>query len=173
MPNGRPSSAIRLRTNSKSISFHDQIYGHRQQNIEREVGDFILKRTDGLYAYQLVVVVDDAHQGITHIVRGADLLSSTHRQIYLQNLLELPHQEYAHLPLVLEQNGSKLSKSSHSHPVDKNNPLPTLKAAWRFLMHSDPELGICQLDEFWLWAIANWNLKKIVPKEPLSLVVVS
>ncbi len=169
MPDGRPGSAIRLRTNRKSISFHDHIYGHRQQNIESEVGDFILKRTDGLHAYQLAVVVDDAHQGVTHVVRGSDLLSSTPRQIYLQNLLGLSQPEYTHLPLVLEQNGRKLSKSSHSHPVDMNNPLPTLKAAWRFLMHSDPEPGICQLDEFWLWATANWNLKKIFSKELSNL----
>ncbi len=101
--------------------------------MDREVGDFVLLRADGLWAYQLAVVVDDAAQGITDVVRGADLLDSTPRQILLQRALGLPTPNYAHLPLLLGTDGRKLSKSDAALPVDASDPLPALHGLWRCL----------------------------------------
>ncbi|NUO75699.1 MAG: tRNA glutamyl-Q(34) synthetase GluQRS [Lysobacter sp.] len=126
--------AIRLRVADGSVvTFQDRIRGTQSQDVAREVGDVVLRRADGYWAYQLAVVVDDAEQGITDIVRGADLLDSTPRQILLQRALGLPTPRYAHLPLVLGRDGRKLSKSDAALPVDPQRPLPALRAAWRAL----------------------------------------
>lgn len=127
----RPNPAIRLRVPPGTmISFEDGLQGAIAQDVWREVGDFVLKRADGLWAYQLAVVVDDAMQGMTDIVRGADLLDSTPRQILLQQALGLPTPRYLHLPLIVDANGQKLSKSSEAPAVDAGDPLPALHAAW-------------------------------------------
>lgn len=126
--------AIRLRVPDDSIvAFDDAIQGRFVQDVAREVGDVVLRRADGFWAYQLAVVVDDADQGITEIVRGADLLDSTPRQILLQQRLGLPTPAYAHLPLVRDADGHKLGKSLGALPVDPADPWPALRAAWRFL----------------------------------------
>ena len=125
--------AIRLRVPARVVSFEDAIQGPFSQRLDTEVGDFVLKRADGLWAYQLAVVVDDADQGITEVVRGADLLDSTPRQILLQQRLGLPTPRHAHLPLVRDAAGRKLGKSLRSLPVDDAAPWPALAAAWRFL----------------------------------------
>ena len=130
----RPDPAIRLRVPDGSlVAFDDGLAGRVAQDVSAEVGDFVLKRADGFWAYQLAVVVDDALQGITHVARGADLLDSTPRQILLQRALGLPTPRYLHLPLVLDENGEKLSKSSSAMPVDAGDPLPALRRAWRAL----------------------------------------
>lgn len=130
----RPDPAIRLRVpDGTVVAFDDALQGPQQQDVSREVGDFVLRRTEGYWAYQLAVVVDDAAQGITDVVRGADLLDSTPRQIVLQRALDLPTPRYAHLPLVLDETGRKLSKSDAAAPVDPRTPLPTLRAVWRAL----------------------------------------
>ncbi|MGH8075464.1 MAG: tRNA glutamyl-Q(34) synthetase GluQRS [Lysobacter sp.] len=130
----RPDPAIRLRVDAGTrIDFIDGIQGPQSQDVAREVGDFVLKRADGCWAYQLAVVVDDADQGITDVVRGADLLDSTPRQIMLQRALRLPTPRYAHLPLVTDAGGRKLSKSDASQPSDPNDPLPALRRAWTAL----------------------------------------
>lgn len=130
----RSDPAIRLRVpDACEISFDDLIHRHVRQRVDTEVGDFVLRRADGLWAYQLAVVVDDAAQGITDVVRGADLLDSTPRQILLQRALGLPTPTYAHLPLLLDTDGHKLSKSTAALPVDASDPLPTLHALWRCL----------------------------------------
>ncbi len=126
--------AIRLRVpEGERIGFRDAIQGRFEQALDREVGDFVIRRADGLWAYQLAVVVDDAAQGITDVVRGADLLDSTPRQILLQQRLGLPTPRYAHLPIVLDATGRKLGKSLAALPVDAGDPLPALRAAWAFL----------------------------------------
>lgn len=130
----REEPAIRLRVPADTIvGFDDGVHGTVVQDVAAQVGDFVLRRADGFWAYQLAVVVDDAAQGITDIVRGADLLDSTPRQILLQRRLGLPTPHYAHLPLVVDDAGRKLSKSLAALPVDGDDPLPALRAAWQAL----------------------------------------
>lgn len=130
----RPDPAIRLRVpDGCSIAFDDAIHGHVAQRVDLEVGDFVLHRSDGLWAYQLAVVVDDADQGITDVVRGADLLDSTPRQVLLQRALGLPTPRHAHLPLLLGADGRKLSKSEAALPVRVDEPLVTLQRLWNCL----------------------------------------
>ena len=130
----RTEPSVRLRVPDGSVvTFDDLVCGPQQQDVARDVGDFVLRRADGCWAYQLAVVVDDADQGITEVVRGADLLDSTPRQILLQRALGLPGPRYAHLPLLLDARGRKLSKSDAAHPLDPARPLPALRAAWRAL----------------------------------------
>lgn len=130
----RPDPAIRLRVaDGECIAFDDGLQGRVEQDVARAVGDFVLRRADGLWAYQLAVVVDDAAQGVTDVVRGADLLASTPRQILLQRRLGLPTSRYLHLPVVVDVEGRKLSKSLAAMPLDDAAPLPALHAAWAFL----------------------------------------
>ncbi len=129
-----PQPAIRLRVpDGAAVAFDDALLGRQSQDVAAEVGDFVLRRADGFWAYQLAVVVDDADQGITDVVRGADLLDSTARQILLQRALGLPTPGYAHLPLLLDAQGRKLSKSDAARPLDPAEPLPALRAAWAAL----------------------------------------
>ena len=125
--------AFRLHVPDTTVHFTDGIRGKLEQNIGVEVGDFVLRRADGTWAYQLAVVVDDAQQGITEVVRGADLLDSTPRQIFLQQRLDYPTPSYAHLPVVRQNDGSKLSKSIASFPVDASAPMAGLRLAWGVL----------------------------------------
>ncbi|NOT88723.1 MAG: tRNA glutamyl-Q(34) synthetase GluQRS [Lysobacter sp.] len=130
----RTEAAVRLRVADGSIvTFEDGLHGRIVQDVAADVGDVVLLRADGFWAYQLAVVVDDAEQGITHVVRGADLLDSTPRQILLQRALELPTPAYTHLPLIVDAHGAKLSKSVAALPVDGDDPLPALRLAWRAL----------------------------------------
>jgi glutamyl-Q tRNA(Asp) synthetase len=130
----RSDPSIRLAVpDGTTLAFDDAIQGRVTQQVDREVGDFVLRRADGFWAYQLAVVVDDAAQAITDVVRGADLLDSTPRQILLQRALGLPTPRYAHLPLVVDAQGRKLSKSLASLPIDAGDPLPALRAAWAVL----------------------------------------
>jgi glutamyl-Q tRNA(Asp) synthetase len=133
LPPGRAPRAVRLLARPGIIEFTDRQRGSIRQDVSREVGDFVIRRADGLYAYQLAVVVDDAFQGITHVVRGVDLLDSTARQIMLQRLLGLPTPRYLHHPLVLTPEGAKLSKQTHAPAVDNEDPVPTLTRALGFL----------------------------------------
>ena len=130
---GRAPRAWRFRVPSGIASWQDRRLGHQQQDVEREVGDFILKRADGVWAYQLAVVVDDAEQGITHIVRGEDLADNTARQILLQQALGFSLPSYLHTPLVLGANGEKLSKQNGAQPLETNDPLRMLNDAARVL----------------------------------------
>jgi glutamyl-Q tRNA(Asp) synthetase len=138
----RADPAIRFRVPEPcALHFDDAIQGRVSQDVAGEVGDFVLRRADGFWAYQLAVVVDDAAQGITQVVRGADLLDSTPRQLLLQRALGLPTPAYAHLPMVLDGDGRKLSKSLAAVPVDAADPLPALRAAWR-LLGQDPRVVV-------------------------------
>ncbi len=129
----RGPAAVRLKVPELTLAFDDGLQGPQSQALAREVGDFVLRRADGPWAYQLAVVVDDAAQGISDVVRGADLLDSTPRQIFLQRQLGLPTPAYAHLPLAVDDQGRKLGKSLAALPVDPAAPMPALSAAWRFL----------------------------------------
>lgn len=130
----RPDPAIRFRVPAGTVlTFEDAIQGVCRQDVGADVGDFVLRRADGLWAYQLAVIVDDAAQGITDVVRGADLLDSTPRQILLQRALGLPTPRYAHLPLVVDGDGRKLSKSLAALPIDSADPLPAMHTVWRAL----------------------------------------
>ena len=125
--------AWRLRVPDIELGFVDALQGPQSQNLRLAAGDFVIRRVEGYYAYQLACVVDDAHQGITQVVRGNDLLDSTPRQIFLQRCLGLPTPGYLHLPLALDDGGRKLSKSERAHPVDPTDPLPALRRALAFL----------------------------------------
>ncbi|WP_313249733.1 tRNA glutamyl-Q(34) synthetase GluQRS [Stenotrophomonas indicatrix] len=130
----RPDPAVRFHVPPGSIvRFEDGLRGPQQQDVHAEVGDFVLRRADGCWAYQLAVVVDDAAQGVTEVVRGADLLDSTARQILLQQALDLPTPRYWHLPLLLDAPGHKLSKSLGAMPVDAGEPVPVLRRLWELL----------------------------------------
>ncbi len=155
------TKTLRVLTKAVEIGFSDLIHGRFRQNLEQDVGDFVIRRADGLYAYQLAVVVDDAFQGITRVVRGSDLLFSTARQIYLQQLLQLPLPEYSHLPLVLGEDGKKLSKQSLAWPVDTSDPLHTLLKAAEFLGQIPERDRPSNLDEFWEWAVASWDMRMV------------
>lgn len=150
-------AAMRLRVPAERIVFDDRIQGRVACDLARESGDFVLKRADGIYAYQLAVVVDDAEQGISHIVRGADLLTSTPRQIALQRYLGLATPSYAHLPVVLDPAGDKLSKQTLAMPIDPQRPIPALLQALRFLGAADVR-PVGRVAEFWAQADAAWPL---------------
>ncbi len=146
------------------IAFKDAIQGDNSQQLAHDIGDFILKRKDGFFAYQLAVVVDDAAQGVTHIVRGADLLDSTPRQIYLQQLLDAQTPHYAHVPVVTNPLGEKLSKQTLAQALDASRANIVLLEALSFLgQNPPPEIKNATLDEVWRWAITNWQLEN-VPK---------
>ncbi len=153
---GGAKSALRLKIDAMPMVMDDLICGRYSQNLQQAVGDFVIQRVDGIHAYQLAVVVDDAWQGVTHIVRGADLLLSTPRQCYLQQQLGLVRPYYAHLPLVLDGDGKKLSKQSAATPVEKERPLPALYEALAALGQRQPDESVVSLDDFWGWAIAHW-----------------
>ncbi|MDR3385832.1 MAG: tRNA glutamyl-Q(34) synthetase GluQRS [Rudaea sp.] len=149
--------AWRLRAPDLTISFDDLTLGRQAQNLGSDVGDFVIKRLEGWYAYQLAVVVDDAFQGITEIVRGADLLDSTPRQIHLQRLLGFATPAYLHLPLVVDATGQKLSKQDHARPVGRGEPISALRAALAFL-GQDTRGVPASIDALLAAGIANFNL---------------
>jgi glutamyl-Q tRNA(Asp) synthetase len=154
----KTARAWRVRVNDTSIEFTDRIQMNITQNLATEVGDFVVRRADGLFAYQLAVVVDDADQGITDVVRGADLLYSTPRQIYLQRLLGLPTPANMHLPVAVNAQGEKLSKQTLAQPVEKNTAASTLFDALVFLRQQPPaELRLNTTEQILAWAIANWH----------------
>jgi glutamyl-Q tRNA(Asp) synthetase len=160
----RAHRASRVRVGATRIAFQDRLQGPQTQELARDVGDFVVRRSDGLYAYQLAVVVDDALQGITHVVRGADLLASTPRQIHLQRLLGLPEPSYLHTPVVINASGQKLSKQTRAAPLPDDAPA-VLLAAWRFLDQPLPgETWIPgSLAQFWSWAIGAWRPGRLPP----------
>jgi glutamyl-Q tRNA(Asp) synthetase len=160
---GRDPRAWRIYTSMEEITFDDAVQGYQSQVLERDVGDFVLKRADGFYAYQLAVVVDDAVQGITHVVRGADLLDSTPRQIWLQRLLGLPTPQYAHLPVAVNGRGEKLSKQTMATPLDLVHPAPSLWKTLSFLGQNPPDELRDDLSSLWHWAKSSWQLDA-VPK---------
>lgn len=156
---GKTPRALRLRVPeaddpAATIRFEDRWQGSTSQNLANEVGDFVLKRADGFWAYQLAVVVDDAEQGVTDVVRGADLLDSTARQIYLQRLLGFSTPRYLHVPVVVNAEGEKLSKQTGARALDANHPLKELHTAAHFLQLAVSDTQ--SLEDFWRKAIPAW-----------------
>jgi glutamyl-Q tRNA(Asp) synthetase len=157
----RPRS-LRVRTGLEPVEFQDAIQGRVQQRLALEVGDFVVYRSDQIVAYQLAVVVDDALQGITHVVRGADLLASTPRQIYLQRLLGLPTPCYAHLPVAVNRVGEKLSKQTRARPIEPARAAAHLTAALAFLGQRPPSaLARADVATVWQWARVHWRLTHV------------
>jgi glutamyl-Q tRNA(Asp) synthetase len=155
---GKPARSMRVLASMGdqdiSISWTDRRLGRQRQNLTREVGDFVLKRADGLFAYQLAVVVDDAHQSVTHIVRGEDLTDNTPRQIHLQRLLDLHTPSYLHTPLVMGINGHKLSKQNGATPLDVSSPVEALQNAARVL--DMPRIEALSVSEWLSAATRAW-----------------
>lgn len=158
----RHDAAIRLQVPDADYGFSDRVQGHYSRNLAREDGDFIIQRRDGLFAYQLAVVVDDGLQGVTDVVRGADLLDSTPRQLYLQQLLGLPHPQYLHVPLLLQPDGHKLGKSYRSPPLPADRAAPLLTRALRALGQQPPAaLQHALPAEVLQWGITHWQASAI------------
>ena len=130
--------ALRLKTDALEIGFDDEIQGHFAQQLESEVGDFVIRRKDELFAYQLAVVVDDEFQNITHVVRGWDLLDSTPRQIYLQRVLNYQEMSYAHIPIIVDEKGQKLSKQSFAPSIETDRASQAIYKALTFLGQAPP-----------------------------------
>ena len=155
-------AAARIRVNNSIIDFDDGVFGHISENIAETVGDFVIFRRDGLFAYQLAVVVDDAEQGITHIVRGADLLDNTSRQIYLQQRLRLSTPAYTHIPLVVNDNGEKLSKQTGANALAWENPSHYLWRALTLLgQHPADALQSEDCATILAWAVSHWQRENI------------
>ena len=158
--------AGRIRVPDRVIGFSDGIVGGYTQNLARDIGDFVLLRADGYWAYQLAVVADDAEQGVTHIVRGQDLLVSTPRQIYLQQCLGVPTPQYAHLPLLTNAQGQKWSKQTLAPALDLNRREQLLRQVFRYLnLPEAPETD--RPAELLDWAVAHWDMDK-VPKHAIT-----
>ena len=139
LPEGRTPRAFRLRVPATPIEFSERLHGRMAESLEQSCGDFVLLRADGIFAYQLAVVVDDIAQGITDVVRGEDLLNSTARQVYLCQLLGGQVPRYLHVPVVRDSSGEKLSKQTHAPPLDDTRPSQSLWRAFEFLSHRPPE----------------------------------
>ena len=171
---GTPSkrSAVRVRTNNLPVSFHDLVQGPQAMRLEAESGDFVIERRDRLVAYHLAVVIDDFEQGISQILRGADLLDSTPRQIYLQRLLGYRTPGYAHIPVAVNSSGQKLSKMTGARALPLDNAGPTLFAALRALQQGPPDdLAAAGVATIWEWATEHWTLDPLmnqrnVPEPP-------
>jgi glutamyl-Q tRNA(Asp) synthetase len=167
-PNRADNVALRVRVPTQRIQFIDLLAGHVACDIAQECGDFVLQRADGIYTYQLAVTVDDAELGVTHVVRGADLLASTPRQIILQRLLGYATPTYLHLPVVLNSNGEKLSKQTLATPLNTANPLPDLLNAAAFLgLNLSDEFT--SITEFWQHAPQLWQHKRLPPLRGMRL----
>ncbi|WP_142804839.1 tRNA glutamyl-Q(34) synthetase GluQRS [Tepidiphilus sp. J10] len=161
LPPGKAARAWRFRAEG-TVTFDDRIQGRIVEDLPREVGDFVVKRADGVFAYQLAVVIDDALGGVTDVVRGADLLGSTARQIALHRALELPVPRYAHLPVAVDAHGDKLSKQTLARPLEAAEASVRIAQALDFLGHAPPaELRGAPPAELLAWAVAHWDIGKV------------
>jgi glutamyl-Q tRNA(Asp) synthetase len=160
---GRKPRALRVMVSDEQVCFSDGVFGEQQQVLTEAVGDFVLRRADGLFAYQLAVVVDDAEDGINQVVRGADLLSSTPRQIFLHSCLGNPVPKYVHLPLLVDQNGEKISKRNGAvAPINQENGGAVMVKTLKLLGQSVPdEIHRDSASEILAWAVSNFNAKNI------------
>ncbi len=156
----RQEYAIRVIAPEQTFTFTDRIQGSYQQHLSKDCGDFIVLRKNGYYAYQLAVVVDDADQGITSVVRGIDIIDSTPRQQFLQHSLGLPTLRYAHIPIIVDAKGHKLSKQTFAKEITHEDPLHLIRQALACLNQPPPPADIT-LTSLWDWAIRHWDIKRI------------
>ena len=162
LPTGSVERTIRVKVCSKSITFDDVLRGRQNEDLGTEVGDFVLRRADGFYAYHLAAVVDDARLGVSEIVRGADLLSSTARQIHLQQLLGFDTPRYCHLPVALNERGAKLSKQTFAAPIVDTKAADVLSEGLDFLGFTAPEeVWGTSPTEILAWAAKVWDIREI------------
>ncbi len=158
LPPGRQARSLRVYCGGQTLCFTDALQGHQCRQLDGDVGDFIVRRADGFYAYHLATALDDAFQQITEVVRGADLLDATFPQLYLQQLLELPRPTYLHLPIAVTAAGKKLSKQAHARAINDSPPGAALGRALTFLGQPPPEeLQGAAPGELLDWAIAHWQ----------------
>jgi|TARA_B110000881_G_scaffold156718_1_gene139542 glutamyl-Q tRNA(Asp) synthetase len=162
--------ALRLKTEALKIGFDDVIQGHFSQQLELDAGDFVIRRKDELYAYQLAVVVDDEFQNITHVVRGWDLLDSTPRQIYLQRVLNYQEMSYIHIPIIVDEKGQKLSKQAFAPSIETDRASEAIYKALVFLGQVPPaEIATERPESQLQWAIANWDSQAVAKVSSLPL----
>ncbi|MEY3200492.1 MAG: hypothetical protein RIR70_42 [Pseudomonadota bacterium] len=162
LPSGKTARAWRLRLPPGVVGFDDRIQGRIEEDVSADGGDFVVLRADGVFAYQLAVVVDDAAQGVTDVVRGADLLASTLRQRLVQQALGVPAPRYAHVPVVLDESGDKLSKQTLAAPLSEMPASEALCAALRFLGQAvPPDMAAATVEEIWAFARAVWDADKV------------
>jgi len=166
LPAGKSARSIRLRVNSDSVEFDDAIQGHCVQLPANNCGDFVIRRADGLIAYQLAVVVDDIKAGVTEVVRGFDLIESTGRQILVYRALGLTPPSYGHLPLITNDAGRKLSKSDNDDPIQNGRPEDNIRLALACLGHPPPT-SVATIAELLDWALTHWRIDQ-VPNGPLA-----
>lgn len=159
-----PARALRVLTRGGHASFDDPVQGPQRFDIDAAFGDFVVYRSDGVYAFHLASAVDDTELGITEVVRGRDLLESSARQHWLIEALGAVPPRYIHLPLALGADGEKLSKQTHAAPVDSRQPVEALRRALEFLRHPAPQ-DIDSLDDLWHWAIAHWDPTGVPPSQ--------
>ena len=166
-----PSSAysINLKVPNKTIEFTDAIQGHQQYHLQKNCGDFIIKRKDGLFSYQIAVVVDDAFQNITNIIRGIDLIESTPWQVYLNLLLNYKQPSYGHIPILVDNAGHKLSKQTFAEEIESQDPLTILLSAHSYLNQTPFIQKPQNIKQFWQHTITHWDLNKIAKVEAIKV----
>lgn len=166
---GRDKGAVRVKTHDQRTCIEDLLQGHYCQNLGTESGDFVVRRRDGLIAYHLAVILDDADQQISEVVRGIDLLSSTPRQVFLQQLLCLATPAYAHIPVAMNADGQKLSKLTGATAVDESRPAAGLVQALAALsQRPPPDLADGSLADVWSWALAHWDMQALKGKQAIA-----
>lgn len=160
--------SMRLKTDAQTFNFKDLLQGPQSQNIAAQSGDFNIKRKDGLFCYQLAVVVDDADQGITEVVRGIDIMDSTSRQMYLIEQLNLAQPDYAHFPVIINASGDKLSKQNHAQAITHEDPYKTTWLALKLLQQNPPKLHQKTQSALLNWAIDHWQPEKIFKQTEIN-----
>lgn len=170
LPDGRPGRAIRMLTRGATVRFRDTLQGEVRTDLDRDMGDFVIRRADGLYAYHLAAAVDDGDPAITHVVRGIDLLHSTPRQLHLIQALGLAAPHYSHIPVILNAEGQKLSKQTGAEALDDDRPAAQLHAALRALAQNPPaDLATAPLPRLWDWARHHWNPTPLQGQSSLTM----
>jgi len=162
------SPSIRLHCQQQTIRFNDLIQGKQIVDLEKSRGDFVIQRSDGYFSYQLASGFDDAEQGITEVVRGADLLSDTSCQIHLRNTLNLASPQYCHIPVIVNRAGQKLSKQNYAKPIRQTESVSLLHKSLQFLgQNPPPDLLSVNQNEIWSWALSHWQLD-LIPKKQIQ-----